>query len=64
MKVKKKYIGSKAYSRTLGRFVAVTEGNYPIFKRENLTIFYVTTKAKPEPETSASAESVSNHTDA
>ena len=64
MKVKKKYVGYKAYSKNLGRFVAVTEANYHIFKKENLTVFYVTTKAKPEPETSASAESVSNDTDA
>lgn len=64
MKIKKKYIGSKAYSKTLGRFVAVTEENIEIFKKDNLTDLYVTTKAKSKPETSASAESVSNDTDA
>lgn len=64
MKVKKKYIGSKAYLKNIGRFVAVTEANYPIFKRENLIQFYVTTKAKPEPKISPIIEPVSNDTGA
>jgi hypothetical protein len=61
MKIKKKYIGSQTYSKTLGRFIAVTDENIEILKKDNL---YVTTEAKRKPKNSDSVKPVSNDRDA
>ena len=64
MKIKKKYIGSQTYSKTLGRFIAVTDENLEILKKDNLTYLYVTTETKRKPKNSDSVKPVSNDTDA
>jgi len=46
MKIKKKYIGTKVYSKFLGRLVTVCEENIEILKRDNQIEKYVIIEKK------------------
>jgi len=57
MKIAKKYIGMKTYSKTMGKFISVCEKNIEILKKDNS---HVITKAKRTKQDSSIVEAVSN----
>jgi len=60
MKIKKKYIGGKFYSKTLGRFIPITIENIELFKHENIKYLYVTTPKAKDKQNSNVSESSSD----
>jgi len=57
MKIAKKYIGMKTYSKTMGKFISVCEKNIEILKKDKS---YVITKAKRTKQDSSIVEADSN----
>ena len=60
MKIKKKYIGTKVYSKFLGRLVTVCEENIEILKRDNQIEKYVIIEKKRNKQDSVIVKPIGN----
>jgi hypothetical protein len=63
MKIKKKYIGTKVYSKFLGRLVTVCEENIEILKRDNQIEKYVIIEKKRNKQDSFEPTTISDNSE-